>query len=147
MFEFDGARISRVERLIRLFRDEVLTATPKEIAERYLEAVSAFYANPDSSEKLATVMAMFFETVDWNIDGDTAPVPYIGPRRGKAEVALLPNRSTCIWFRVECFRIAVPRSATGLRPTAKAYGPQDLLDSSDNGPGQPWTGGYRCSEP
>lgn len=99
VFEFDGTRISRVfiyvdpdftsadERLIGLFRDEVPTATPKEVAERYLERISAFYADPDSPEKLAAVMALFSDTVDWNIAGNTARVPYIGPRHGKTEVA------------------------------------------------------------
>lgn len=99
MFEFDGSLVSRVfvyvdpdftsadERLVRLLRDDVLTATPKEVAERYLERVSAFYADPDSPEKLAAVMALFSDTVDWNIAGNTARVPYIGPRHGKTEVA------------------------------------------------------------
>lgn len=99
VFEFDGTLISRIfiyvdpdfssadERAVRLLRADELTATPRQVAECYLDRVPALYADPGSAQKLAAVMELFSETVDWNIAGNTARVPYIGPRHGKAEVA------------------------------------------------------------
>jgi ketosteroid isomerase-like protein len=100
LFEFDGDLISGLSiyvdpdftgadtRLLRQFHGEgAVDTTPRSVVERYLDAVSVFYANPASTEALSGVMALFSETIDWNIAGNTERVSYIGPRRGKAEVA------------------------------------------------------------
>ncbi|WP_426757055.1 nuclear transport factor 2 family protein [Myxococcus sp. Y35] len=98
VFEFSGPFISRVHiyvdpdftnadrRRVRLYREHAPAPTPREVAERYLQAVQAFHANPTASATLAEVVALFDEDVDWSIDGDVARVPWIGPRRGHAAV-------------------------------------------------------------
>ncbi|ATB45415.1 nuclear transport factor 2 family protein [Corallococcus macrosporus] len=98
VFEFDGPLIRRIhiyvdpdftnadQRRVHLFREDAPAATPREVAERYLQGMQAFRANPTAPETLAELLALFDEDADWSIDGDVARVPWIGPRRGRAGV-------------------------------------------------------------
>lgn len=63
------------------------TVTPREVAERYLNAVRGFHAAPNSPDTLAAIVELFDEEIDWDIPGDLQNVPWIGSRRGRAGVA------------------------------------------------------------
>lgn len=95
VFEFDGPLIRRAfiyvdpdftgedrQRIAR-YRGVQPGATPREVAARYLERVGAFWAAPGDPQALAAVVELFAEDVDWDIPGDLAGVPWIGPRRGR----------------------------------------------------------------
>ncbi|KAF1022274.1 MAG: hypothetical protein GAK30_01245 [Paracidovorax wautersii] len=61
-------------------------ATPRDVAQRYLEGVAAFWADPSAPQALASILALFAEDVDWDIPGDLSVVPWIGPRRSREAV-------------------------------------------------------------
>ena len=66
---------------------EAPTLTPRDIASRYFERVAAFWATPDDPQALAAILELFADEVDWDIPGDLAAVPWIGPRRDREAVA------------------------------------------------------------
>lgn len=61
-------------------------ATPREVAQRYLEGVAAFWSDPRDPQALASILALFAEDVDWDIPGDLDVVPWIGPRHSREAV-------------------------------------------------------------
>lgn len=62
-------------------------ATPRQVAEGYLQAVAAFQSDTTSTDALNAATALFAEDATWTIAGDTARVPQIGQRSGRAGVA------------------------------------------------------------
>ena len=98
VFEFENQLISRASIYVDpdfigadaytlgLYRDDPGAPTARDVVEHYLEAVSAFHADPTASN-LAIVAEAFAEDVDWDIAGDTDTVSWIGRRRGKTAVA------------------------------------------------------------
>ncbi|MFT4189912.1 MAG: nuclear transport factor 2 family protein, partial [Comamonas sp.] len=98
VFEFEGALIKRAfvyvdpdftsedRRRVAQYQGGAPTATPREVAARYLERVAAFWAAPDEPRTLAAILELFAEAVDWDIPGDLSAVPWIGPRRDRAAV-------------------------------------------------------------
>ncbi|WP_454812996.1 nuclear transport factor 2 family protein [Labrys neptuniae] len=99
VFEFDGSLISRTyiyvdpdftsadQPRLQRYRDGGEIASPREVALRYLEAVGLYRAEPGDPQRLVAITELFSEDADWDIAGDRARVPWIGPRRGKAEIA------------------------------------------------------------
>lgn len=99
VFEFDGPLIKRTfiyvdpdftsedRRRVTLYRGEAFTVTPREIAVRYFERVAAFWAAPDEPQTLAAIVELFAEDVDWDIPGNLAAVPWIGPRGDREAVS------------------------------------------------------------
>ncbi|WP_080931314.1 nuclear transport factor 2 family protein [Xanthomonas arboricola] len=99
VFEFDGPLIKRTfiyvdpdvtsedHRHVALYRNEVLTASPREVAARYFERVATFWAAPGDPQTLAAILELFADDVDWDIPGDSQSVPWIGPRQGHEGVA------------------------------------------------------------
>ncbi|HFZ2534604.1 TPA: nuclear transport factor 2 family protein [Pseudomonas aeruginosa] len=98
VFEFDGPLIKRTfiyvdpdftsedGRRVALYRGEAPTVTPREIAARYFERVAAFWAAPDEPQTVAAIVELFAEDVDWDIPGNLAAVPWIGPRGDREAV-------------------------------------------------------------
>lgn len=98
VFEFDGPLIKRAfiyvdpdftsedRQRVALYRGEAPTVTPIEIAARYFERVTAFWAMPDEPQTLAAIVELFAEDVDWDIPGNVAAVPWIGPRHDREAV-------------------------------------------------------------
>lgn len=99
VFDFDGALIKRAyiyvdpdltsedQRHVALYRDEALSASPREVATRYFERVRAFWAAPDDPQTLASILELFAADVDWDIPGNLQSVPWTGPRLGHEGVA------------------------------------------------------------
>lgn len=99
VFEFDGPLIRRAHiyvdpdvtgddwRRIALYREGDADATPRAVAERYLERVAAFLAAPEEPGRLDAILDLFTEAVDWDIPGDLETVSWIGPRRDRESVA------------------------------------------------------------
>lgn len=99
VFEFDGPLISRTyiyvdpdftsddKRRIALYREGKAVPTPHAVAKSYLERVGAFWAAPETPERLEAILDLFAENVDWDIPGDLETVPWIGPREGRAGIA------------------------------------------------------------
>ncbi|RMX04220.1 hypothetical protein D8I35_15605 [Corticibacter populi] len=118
VFEFEGELIKRAfiyvdpdftnddQRRVALYRGQAPAATPREVAARYFERVAAFWAAPDDPQALAAILALFAEAVDWDIPGDLAAVPWIGPRRGRDGVAAFYRE---LVTRIEPVRFEVQR--------------------------------------
>lgn len=60
--------------------------TPREVAERYLEKVGAFWGAPDAPESNEAIVDLFAETVDWYVPGDPALLPWSGARRTREDM-------------------------------------------------------------
>ena len=95
VFEFEGALIKRMsiyvdpdftnedQRRVALYRGERAAASPQAIASQYFEKVAAFWAEPENTQTLAAIEALFAPTIDWDIPGDVQSVPWIGPRTSR----------------------------------------------------------------
>ncbi|GAA5234902.1 hypothetical protein FOZ76_21925 [Verticiella sediminum] len=98
VFESDGPLIKRTfiyvdpdftgedRKRVALYRAQDAGATPDDVARRYVERVRDFWAAPHAPQKLAAILDLFAEDVDWDIPGDHARVSWIGPRRGRGQV-------------------------------------------------------------
>lgn len=98
VFEFDCARIKRLfiyvdpdftsddMRRVALYRGGACVAGAREITECYFDRVAAFWSAPEDPQSLQAIVELFAEDVDWDIPGDLAAVPWIGPRQGRAAV-------------------------------------------------------------
>lgn len=99
VFEFDGSLISRTyiyvdpdftsadQPRLQRYREGGEAASPRDVALRYLEAMGLYRAEPGDPQRLAAITELFSEDADWDIVGDRERVPWIGPRRGRAEIA------------------------------------------------------------
>ncbi|WP_151810652.1 nuclear transport factor 2 family protein [Acinetobacter bereziniae] len=98
VFEFDGKLISRMyiyvdpdvtngdRQRVALYRGETAIKTPYQVVTHYFEYWADLWVEPNDPQKLAAVLELFAEKVDWDIPGNKEVVPWIGPRNDRESV-------------------------------------------------------------